>query len=79
MDIASRAEGESRTPGKQLKRNDVSPRYIWTACSWETRRKYVVVPGCTQQGNEGCVQHSGAEEVNWRVDLPKVDGGAPRN
>ena len=45
----------------------------------EKEGKIVGVPCCPRGRDEGCVQHCGAEEIDGRVDLPKVDGVAPRN
>ena len=40
----------------------------------EKEGKNGAVPCCLREGDEGCVQHCGAEEIDGRVDLPKVDG-----
>ena len=41
--------------------------------------EHVGVFCCPRERDEGCVQHCGAEEIDGRVGLPRIDGVAPRN
>ena len=49
-------------------------------CQWQTRRKEQLWHSWLRvRKGDGCAQHSSAKDIDGRVDLPTVDGVAPRN
>ena len=78
---ASGAQDKGRLAAERPRRNVTFPRFTWSTCALSSRRREARWRSWSQEreGDESCIQHGCAEEVDGWLELWKIHGVASRD